>query len=133
MSIHNNIMSEIKEKDFSPSPVNNGFVTTHIERKSSNNTLPTNADSTFSEPPYAEHGPTIDRTQTKEDIKPAGKNLLWPRLRRRFREPLSEFMGTFFLILFGDGVVAQVVLSNETKGDYQSISWGWGIGVLFGV
>jgi aquaglyceroporin related protein len=37
------------------------------------------------------------------------------------------------LILFGDGVVAQVILSNNTKGDYQSISWCWGIGVMFGV
>ncbi|TQS32675.1 hypothetical protein Golomagni_07005 [Golovinomyces magnicellulatus] len=35
------------------------------------------------------------------------------------------------LILFGDGVVAQVVLSKGVKGDYQSISWGWGI--VFGI
>jgi len=127
-------MSDFKEKDFSPTPANDGFVT-HIERKSSNTTVPTTntAESMFSEPAYAEHGPTIDRTKTAEDIKPAGKDLLWPRIRRRFREPLSEFMGTFFLIMFGDGVVAQVVLSNGEKGDYQSISWGWGIGVLFGV
>jgi len=130
-------MSEFKEKDFSPPLPNDGFVT-HIENKSSNTTVPpptpaTTAESLFSEPAYAEHGAPIDRAPTKEDIKPAGKNLLWPRLRRRFREPLSEFMGTFFLIMFGDGVVAQVVLSNGQKGDYQSISWGWGIGVLFGV
>lgn len=37
------------------------------------------------------------------------------------------------MIMFGDGVVAQVVLSNDTKGNYQSISWGWGIGVMLGV
>ncbi|EMR09454.1 hypothetical protein PNEG_02398 [Pneumocystis murina B123] len=37
------------------------------------------------------------------------------------------------MILFGDGVVAQVVLSGSTKGNYQSINWGWGIGVMFGV
>lgn len=58
---------------------------------------------------------------------------LWPRLRHKIREPLAEFLGTFILILFGDGVVAQVVLSKGTKGDYQSISWGWGIGVMMGV
>jgi aquaglyceroporin related protein len=34
-------------------------------------------------------------------------------------------MGTFILIMFGDGVVAQVVLSGDKAGDYQSISWGW--------
>lgn len=30
--------------------------------------------------------------------------------------------------MFGDGVVAQVVLSGGEKGSYQSISWGWGLG-----
>ena len=35
--------------------------------------------------------------------------------------------------MFGDGVVAQVVLSKGEKGDYQSISWGWGLGVMLGV
>ncbi|RAL66044.1 hypothetical protein DID88_005705 [Monilinia fructigena] len=49
------------------------------------------------------------------------------------REPFSEFFGMFILILFGDGVVAQVVLSSGEKGEYQSISWGWGIGVMLGV
>ena len=38
---------------------------------------------------------------------------------------MSEFIGTFILIMFGDGVVAQVVLSHGANGDYQSISWGW--------
>ncbi|GAB7339942.1 hypothetical protein MBLNU457_6461t1 [Dothideomycetes sp. NU457] len=129
-------MSDFKEKDFSISPIINDGIVTHIETKSSNitnQTQPPTPGSVFSEPPYAEHGAPIDRAPTAEDIKPAGKNLLWPRIRRRFREPLSEFMGTFFLIMFGDGVVAQVVLSNGEKGDYQSISWGWGIGVLLGV
>ncbi|RDA94233.1 hypothetical protein CP533_0587 [Ophiocordyceps camponoti-saundersi (nom. inval.)] len=58
---------------------------------------------------------------------------VWPRIRSWGQDAFSEFVGTMVLILFGDGVVAQVVLSNGTKGDYQSISWGWGIGVMFGV
>jgi aquaglyceroporin related protein len=41
-------------------------------------------------------------------------------------DAFSEFFGTFIMIMFGDGVVAQVVLSDGAKGDYQSISWGWG-------
>lgn len=57
----------------------------------------------------------------------------WARIRHKLREPIAECMGTMVLILFGDGVVAQVVLSGGTKGDYQSISWGWGIGVMMGV
>lgn len=52
--------------------------------------------------------------------------LLWSRLREYCRDVFSEFFGTMILILFGDGVVAQVLLSNGQKGDYQSISWGWG-------
>ena len=77
------------------------------------------------ESPYAEHGAPINRSNTADQKKPANAGLAWPRIRRAFREPLSEFMGTFILIMFGDGVVAQVVLSNGTHGDYQSISWGW--------
>lgn len=42
------------------------------------------------------------------------------------QEAFSEFFATMVMILFGDGVVAQVVLSDQTRGDYQSISWGWG-------
>ncbi|EED22000.1 aquaglyceroporin, putative [Talaromyces stipitatus ATCC 10500] len=61
------------------------------------------------------------------------KQLLWTRLRKASREPFSEFFGTMILILFGDGVVAQVTLSKNQRGDYQSISWGWGIAVMLGV
>lgn len=58
---------------------------------------------------------------------------LWSRIRHVLREPFAEFLGTMVLILFGDGVVAQVTLSKNVKGEYQSISWCWGIGVMFGV
>ena len=33
-----------------------------------------------------------------------------------FREMLAEFLGTFILIVFGVGVVAQMVLSKHTRG-----------------
>lgn len=60
-------------------------------------------------------------------IPPANQDqLAWSRVREYCQDAFSEFFGTFILILFGDGVVAQVVLSRGTKGDYQSISWGWG-------
>lgn len=48
------------------------------------------------------------------------------------REVLAEFLGTFVLIVFGVGVVAQVVLSGETAGSYLSINLGWGLAVMFG-
>src|SRR5437762_4330525 len=49
------------------------------------------------------------------------------------RESAAEFFGTFVLIMFGVGVVAQVLLSGRTAGDYLSINLGWGLGVTMGV
>ena len=50
-------------------------------------------------------------------------------------ELLAEFFGTMILILFGVGVVAQVVTSVPAGnvGDHDSIAWAWGIGVILGV
>ena len=48
---------------------------------------------------------------------------------------LFEMIGTAFLILLGDGVVANVVL-NKTKGNNSGwivITFGWGIAVFVGV
>jgi MIP family channel proteins len=52
--------------------------------------------------------------------------------RGLFREVLAEFFGTFILIVFGVGVVAQVVLSRQTAGSYLSINIGWGLAVTMG-
>jgi aquaglyceroporin related protein len=84
-------------------------------------------------PAFAEHGPLVDHKIPQADVVQQEPDLAWSRIRHTLREPFSEFFGVFILILFGDGVVAQVVLSNGTKGDYQSISWGWGLGVMLGV
>ncbi len=46
-------------------------------------------------------------------------------------ELVAEFLGTFILILFGVGVVAQVVAGGI--GDHDSIAWAWGLGVMLGV
>jgi glycerol uptake facilitator len=50
-------------------------------------------------------------------------------------EIIAEFIGTFLLILLGNGVVANVVL-KDTKGHdggWIVISLGWGLGVFVGV
>lgn len=73
-----------------------------------------------------EHGALIDHEIPQADAKASNPDLWWSKVRSLMIEPFSEFFGVFILILFGDGVVAQVVLSRGTKGDYQSISWGWG-------
>ena len=46
-------------------------------------------------------------------------------------ELAAEFAGTFILILFGVGVVAQVVAGGI--GDHDSIAWAWCLGVTLGV
>ncbi|KAF1349650.1 aquaporin-like protein [Delphinella strobiligena] len=67
-------------------------------------------------------------------------DLWWSKVRLSLREPFAEFFGVFVMVLFGDGSVAQVLLSGGEKsapggngyGAYQSISWGWGLGVMLG-
>lgn len=49
-----------------------------------------------------------------------------------WREALAEFLGTCVLILFGVGVVAQVVLSQNAAGSYLAINLVWGLGVTMG-
>lgn len=73
-----------------------------------------------------------EHTDSMTDSPPPGlipemeQELRWSKVRSIWQDAFSEFFGVFVMILFGDGVVAQVVLSGGTKGDYQSISWGWG-------
>ena len=53
--------------------------------------------------------------------------------RSTFRELAAEFLGTFVLIVFGCGSVAQVLLSGHENGEYLSINIGWALGVVLGV
>jgi len=45
-----------------------------------------------------------------------GQQLLWSSVRHKMREPFSEFFGTFIMLLFGDGVVAQVCIPLTRAG-----------------
>jgi len=93
---------------------------------------------------YDEGGGTVDNRQEVDQAKidyEHHKHLWWYRVRYVMSDPFSEFCGTMIMIVFGDGSVAQVLLSanatlpvaSQDKGNYQSISWGWGIGVMLGV
>lgn len=53
-------------------------------------------------------------------------------MRPLSRELLAEFLGTFVLIAFGVGVVAQTVLSRQTAGSPLSINIAWGLAVTMG-
>ena len=48
------------------------------------------------------------------------------------REMLAEFLGTFVLIVFGVGVVAQTVLSGGSAGSPLGINIAWGLEVAMG-
>ena len=52
--------------------------------------------------------------------------------RETFREVLAECLGTFVLILFGAGVVAQNIVSKGSAGSYLAINLAWGLGVVMG-
>ena len=54
-----------------------------------------------------------------------------PKARTLVGELAAEFAGTLILILFGVGVVAQVVAGKI--GNHDSIAWAWGLGVVLGV
>jgi MIP family channel proteins len=54
-------------------------------------------------------------------------------LRGTAREAAAEFFGTFILIAFGVGVVAQTVLSKNANGSFLAINLGWGIAVMLGI
>lgn len=58
-------------------------------------------------------------------------------------EMLSEFFGTFVMLMLGDGVVGLVVAGMygsgradeifAASGDWMIVGWGWGLAVAFGV
>jgi aquaglyceroporin related protein len=54
-------------------------------------------------------------------------------LKGTAREAAAELLGTFILIVFGVGVVAQTVLSKGENGSYLAINLGWGLAVMLGV
>jgi glycerol uptake facilitator protein len=67
----------------------------------------------------------------------------WRWQQSTFGELVAEFLGTFVIICFGDGVVAMVVAALNQSGrgkeafaaqaDWLLIAWGWGLAVAFAV
>jgi glycerol uptake facilitator protein len=52
---------------------------------------------------------------------------------RIWAECSAEGFGTFLILIFGAGSVAQVVAGGSGLGDHNSIAWAWGFGVMLGV
>lgn len=90
--------------------------------------FPTDAKTPFKfedqkkQPFYPE--PVVEAPKYVLEVDP--DEVLCSERKRTIQEFFSELFGTFIMILFGDGVVAQVLLSKGTKGDFQSINWAWG-------
>ncbi|KAG6908265.1 hypothetical protein DXG01_005530 [Tephrocybe rancida] len=63
----------------------------------------------------------------------------WWSYKQLLRESVAEFAGTMLLTIFGLGVNCQAVLSSDRavsaspKGDWASVSLGWGAGIALGV
>jgi len=60
------------------------------------------------------------------------------KTNRYLREFLAETLGTFALVIFGDGAVAQVVLGNAARedtffGGFLNISFGYGLALMIGI
>jgi hypothetical protein len=69
---------------------------------------------------------SVQSSSPAASIPEVETELKWSKVRTVWQDAFSEFFGVFIMIMFGDGVVAQVKLSNNKNGDYQSISWCWG-------
>jgi len=68
---------------------------------------------------------TIDRDSSEA---PADVNLYTPTLAGQC---LAEFVGTFIVILIGDGAVAAAVMTNQLDG--WGVAMMWGLAVTFGI
>lgn len=89
-----------------------------------NSSLPVHKETSVE---HFEHHPELETPAQGDVYLPANP---LARIRNKYKDYLGEFIGTMILIIFGNGVNCQAVLSNWEQGQYLSISFGWGIGVM---
>lgn len=81
--------------------------------------------------PLSQDGITKEQHIPMDIIESDERTTAWYKFRKFMREPFSEFFGVMILVLFGDGSIAQVVLGQGAKGDWQNINWGWAYVLLY--
>ncbi|XP_056659891.1 aquaporin-7 isoform X4 [Monodelphis domestica] len=86
-----------------------------------NNTLPRNLD---------HNNPPLRRIQTSSEVMQRMQDALRGDMMREF---LAEFMGTYVMMIFGLGSVAQKVLGGDAFGTYLTINLGFGFGTTMGI
>lgn len=57
----------------------------------------------------------------------------WRAIKYKFREPLAEFLGTFVLVSFGVGSIAQTVLSEGKNGNWLTVALSFGFGLALAI
>ena len=79
----------------------------------------------------------FDHSQRSEDSEAdnnSSKHLFkmkqLPLLARQF---LAEFLGTFLLVLFGDGAIAQYKYLEPNNKNFLSVAFGYGLGLMIGI
>ncbi|CAO1622491.1 unnamed protein product [Parajaminaea phylloscopi] len=84
------------------------------------------------------HSDELHDPRWAKQVRIARPNL-WARTRFVYREPLAEFLGTAFILLFGASVECQVNLHYDlfghpqSAGDFNSQRLAWACGVALGV
>ncbi|KAJ3157521.1 glycerol channel [Geranomyces michiganensis] len=101
---------------------------TVVDMPSTTHTTPTSEKSITPEHVIEQRGEHVD-----EYLKSSKNASALYKFKHRYREELAEFIGTFIMMIFGNGVCAQVSLHGGKNGEYLSISFAWGLGVMFGI
>lgn len=73
--------------------------------------------------------PSSEKAQLDRQ-QPLKMKLQFPELLRQFA---AETLGTFLLVIFGDGAIAQIVLGKTSKGNFLNIAFGYGFGLMIGI
>lgn len=78
-----------------------------------------------------EHGTPSKSSFSETSVRRrGGKMRQAPKLLRQF---LAEFLGTFLLVVFGDGAIAQYKMLDTNQMNFITIALGYGLALMIGI